>query len=111
MTWRHLRRTKDQLGKCVKPKTENYRVNQMNAICPCITLQKLSEDELSPDENVNQKLDAEDHREYDQWFAVDRMDELDEMIIEQFTEEEMDSIKIVAIRQLCHISVRNYESI
>ena len=40
---------------------------------------QLSEDELSPDEDGYRNIDAEDYREYDRWFAEDRMDELDEM--------------------------------
>jgi hypothetical protein len=46
---------------------------------PPPTPPQLSEDELSSDEDGYCNIDAEDHREYDRWFAEDRMDELDEM--------------------------------
>ncbi|QRV73589.1 Transposase family tnp2 [Ceratobasidium sp. AG-Ba] len=68
-------------------------------------------DASSDDEDGYQHVTAEDYREYDRWYAEDRQDELDEMIVETLTEEEMDSIKMMAIRQFGHISMRNYERI
>ena len=46
---------------------------------PPPTPPQLSEDELPPDKDGYRHIDAEDYREYDRWFAEDRMEELDEM--------------------------------
>lgn len=46
---------------------------------PPPTPPQLSEDELSSDEDGYRSIDAQYHREYDRWFAEDRLDEQDEM--------------------------------
>ncbi|KAG9081505.1 hypothetical protein FRC06_005529, partial [Ceratobasidium sp. 370] len=68
-------------------------------------------DDPSEDEDGYQHVTAEDYREYDRWFAEDSQAEFDEMIAETLTEEELDSIKMMAIRQFGHISQRGYERI
>ncbi|KAG8732066.1 hypothetical protein FRC10_001260, partial [Ceratobasidium sp. 414] len=73
---------------------------------------QLSEDDVSSDDEYGySNVNAEDYREYDRWFSEDRDVELNEMIAETLTEEELDSIKMMAIRQFGHISIRNYERI
>ncbi|QRV83077.1 Transposase family Tnp2 protein [Ceratobasidium sp. AG-Ba] len=68
-------------------------------------------DPPSEDEDGYVNIDAEDYREYDRWFAEDLEPELDEFVRETITEQELDSIKMAAIRQFGHISQRNYERI
>ncbi|QRW03842.1 Transposase family tnp2 [Ceratobasidium sp. AG-Ba] len=68
-------------------------------------------DPPSEDEDGYVNIDAEDYREYNRWFAEDLEPELDEFVRETITEQELDSIKMAAIRQFGHISQRNYERI
>ncbi|KEP45465.1 transposase family Tnp2 protein, partial [Rhizoctonia solani 123E] len=56
------------------------------------------------------RITAEDYREYDRWFGEDQA-ELDEIVLEMLTEEEIDSIKMTAIRLFGHLSEGNYERI
>ncbi|QRV73327.1 Transposase family tnp2 [Ceratobasidium sp. AG-Ba] len=74
-------------------------------------LQLDKNDAASDEEDGYENITAEDYREYDRWFAEDRQEELDEFLNETIAEEELDSIKMMAIRQFGHISVRNYERI
>ncbi|KAG9127551.1 hypothetical protein FRC07_012429 [Ceratobasidium sp. 392] len=79
---------------------------------PSPTLLQLSNDEVSSDEEHKyQEITANDCREYDRWYAEDCQEELDEFLSETITETELDSIKMMAIRQFGHISFRNYERI
>ncbi|QRV98449.1 Transposase family tnp2 [Ceratobasidium sp. AG-Ba] len=70
-----------------------------------------ADEEVSDNEDGYMNVTADDYREYDRWFADDRAAELDEFLCETITEEELDSIKMMAIRQFGHISIRNYERI
>ncbi|KAB5587700.1 hypothetical protein CTheo_8858 [Ceratobasidium theobromae] len=67
-------------------------------------------DDEEPQEDGFEHITKEDYREYDRWFD-ETIQEMDEIIAENLTEEEMDSIKMMAIRLFGHISQRNYERI
>ncbi|KAG9097599.1 hypothetical protein FS749_005930 [Ceratobasidium sp. UAMH 11750] len=71
----------------------------------------LSDNDVASDKDGYHHVTAEDYHEYDRWYAEDRQDELDEMVSETLTKKEMDSIKMMAICQFGHISIRNYERI
>ncbi|KAG8709565.1 hypothetical protein FRC11_005446 [Ceratobasidium sp. 423] len=62
-----------------------------------------------PDDDFKH-VTAEDYCKYNHWFREDEH-ELDEIIAEMLTEEEMDSIKMSAILLFGHISECNYEHI
>ncbi|KAG8749212.1 hypothetical protein FRC11_011526 [Ceratobasidium sp. 423] len=66
-------------------------------------------DDDEPDDDF-EHITAEDYHEYDHWFGEDQH-EFDELVVETLTEEEIDSIKMTAIRLFGHISERNYERI
>ncbi|QRV90366.1 Transposase family tnp2 [Ceratobasidium sp. AG-Ba] len=70
-----------------------------------------ADEEVSDNEDGYMNVTADDYREYDRWFAEDRAEELDEFLCETITEEELDSTKMMAIRQFGHISIQNYERI
>ncbi|QRV77209.1 Transposase family tnp2 [Ceratobasidium sp. AG-Ba] len=70
------------------------------------------EDQVPSDtEEGYQDVNADDYREYERWYAEDCEAELREFVQETLTDEEIDSIKMLAIKQFGHISVRNYERI
>ncbi|CCO36838.1 hypothetical protein BN14_10984 [Rhizoctonia solani AG-1 IB] len=69
--------------------------------------QSPSPDDSEPEDDLA-RVTANDYREYDHWFGEDQH-ELDKIVLEMLTEEEMDSIKMTAIRLFGHISERNYE--
>ncbi|KEP46055.1 transposase family Tnp2 protein, partial [Rhizoctonia solani 123E] len=69
------------------------------------------EEQPSEDEDGFAHITAEDYREYERWYAEDDMLELDEMVAETLTEEEIASIKMASIRLFGHISQRAYERI
>lgn len=88
---------------------------------PLPTPPQFSEDKLSSGEDGYRYVDAEDHRKYHRWFAEDCMNELDGMgqraycdsaqcsdifsAVEQITEEELDSIRMIIVCQFGHIYV------
>ncbi|QRV91989.1 Transposase family tnp2 [Ceratobasidium sp. AG-Ba] len=59
--------------------------------------------DVSEEEDGYRNVTADDYREYDRWFAEDREEELGEFLCETITEEELDSIKMMAIRQFVYL--------
>ncbi|CEL53971.1 hypothetical protein RSOLAG1IB_11503 [Rhizoctonia solani AG-1 IB] len=77
---------------------------------PSSPLPGASDEEVDDDEDGFLNITAEDYREYDRWFG-DEQEQIDEIVAETLTEEEMDSFKMLCIRLFGHISQRNYERI
>ncbi|KAG9089588.1 hypothetical protein FRC06_001476 [Ceratobasidium sp. 370] len=78
---------------------------------PPSPFQLSDEDNISEDKDGYHNITTEDYCEYDHWYSEDSQAELDEMVTETLTEEELDSIKMAAIHQFGHISQCNYERI
>ncbi|KDN35864.1 hypothetical protein RSAG8_11226, partial [Rhizoctonia solani AG-8 WAC10335] len=68
-------------------------------------------EQASEDEDGFAHITEADYREFERWYTEDDMLELDEMIAETLTVEEISSMKMAAIRLFGHISQRNYERI
>ncbi|CEL62283.1 hypothetical protein RSOLAG1IB_10347 [Rhizoctonia solani AG-1 IB] len=56
-----------------------------------------------------QNINADDYREYERWYTEDNLLEEDEMATEVLTEEEIDSIVMLAIRQFGTVTQSDYE--
>ncbi|CCO36722.1 hypothetical protein RSOLAG1IB_12254 [Rhizoctonia solani AG-1 IB] len=69
-----------------------------------------SDKEPDEDEDGFLNITAEDYREYDRWFGEEQ-EQIDEILGDLLTEEEIDSFKMLCIRLFGHISQRNYERI
>ncbi|CCO36041.1 hypothetical protein BN14_10163 [Rhizoctonia solani AG-1 IB] len=66
--------------------------------------------EATNEENF-QDINAGDYREYERWYTEDNLLEEDEMATESLTEEEIDSIIMLAIRQFGTVTQSDYERI
>ncbi|CAE6462456.1 unnamed protein product [Rhizoctonia solani] len=77
---------------------------------PSSPLPGASDEEVDEDEDGFLNITAEDYREYDCWFGEEE-EQINEILAETLTEEEMDSFKMLCIRLFGHISQRNYERI
>ncbi|KEP45905.1 transposase family Tnp2 protein [Rhizoctonia solani 123E] len=69
------------------------------------------EEQPSEDEDGFAHITEDDYHEYECWYAEDNILELNEMIAETLTEEEVSSFKMAAIQLFGHISERDYECI
>ncbi|QRW26138.1 Transposase family Tnp2 protein [Rhizoctonia solani] len=91
---------------------EDLHANWHNIDNPvCIPLQTPTpppDNEEPPDEDGFAHITEEDYCEYNCWFDKDTL-EMDNIIAKTLTKEEMDSIKMMAIRLFGHISQRNYK--
>ncbi|KAG9120348.1 hypothetical protein FRC07_004192 [Ceratobasidium sp. 392] len=73
---------------------------------PSPTPLALSDNEvLLDEEHKYQEITANDYRKYDRWYAEDWQEELDKFLCEMITEAELNSIKMMAIRQPGQISI------
>ncbi|EUC67015.1 transposase family Tnp2 protein, partial [Rhizoctonia solani AG-3 Rhs1AP] len=63
------------------------------------------------DEDGFQNINAGDFREYERWYAEDHLGEDVEMLAETLTEEEIDSIIMLAIHQFGSVTQSDYERI
>ncbi|KAF8761829.1 hypothetical protein RHS01_00190 [Rhizoctonia solani] len=69
-----------------------------------------SDEEFDENEDGFMDITKEDCREYERWFGEER-EQLDKILADTLTEEEMDSFKMLAICLFGHILQRNYERI
>ncbi|CAE7185763.1 unnamed protein product [Rhizoctonia solani] len=68
-------------------------------------------DGLSEGEDEFRNIDAMDYREYDRWYSEDHLGEDVEMLAETLTDEEVDSIIMLAVRQFGTVTQSDYERI
>ncbi|GAB1521286.1 hypothetical protein RhiTH_004378 [Rhizoctonia solani] len=64
-----------------------------------------------PNNDGFQNVDAKDYWEYKQWYAEDNIYEDSEMLAKTLTNEEVDSIIMLAIQQFGSVTQNNYEQI
>ncbi|CAE6432374.1 unnamed protein product [Rhizoctonia solani] len=69
-----------------------------------------SDEEPDEDKDGFLNITAEDYCEYDRWFGEEQ-EQIDEILGDLLTEEEIDSFKMLCIRLFGHILQRNYERI